>query len=654
MNAPVAGVRVSRRPVSLAVGESVSLEALGLAAVDSQGNVVPGAVLSTAVPRGNAASLSPSGTLTGLREGETELVVTALAPGLGGFPEARVFPISVVVRGGLVRFFQVAPQEYAVYLGTAVPFEVEARTARGELRERIEVVWTSRNPEIASVSRTGLVRGLRLGSATIVASAEGLETAHVVQVLPNSVRSVELTPDNASVRTGDVVRFAAIPRNARGGAVRDIALTYAVGGEGSSADVGATVGADGSFVAERPGRYRVVANAGGIAADAVIEVRARDGARQPAARGMFPSVSGELRVFRGRDGRDYAYVGHSVVLPAELAASAPAPIMPPRASSVVHVWDVTVPESAFMVDSVSVVGAELTDLEVSADASFAVLAQRGTEGTGGIVVLGLADPAHPAVISAYPSDFAGGVRDISLSGNLVYAIAFDAPEVTVFDLGNPVLPVEVGGWATERPGRYLSEIRVSEGLAYLAAGADGVWILDVGDGRWGGTPSAPAVVSAHSYAEGHAATTFPYRNSDGRAYLFVGDDISTPGQAVPRGFVRVFSMDDPEALAEVARYEVPEAGLRELRVEGDELHAAYAQAGLRVVDVSGELRGDLYRQGREIARFPTGHTAGTPPNTPMASGVHAHAGTIFVSDESSGIWAVRLAPRPVRTEGGGG
>jgi hypothetical protein len=113
-------------------------------------------------------------------------------------------------------------------------------------------------------------------------------------------------------------------------------------------------------------------------------------------------------------------------------------------------------------------------------------------------------------------------------------------------------------------------------------------------------------------------------------------------------------MDDPEALLEVARYEVPEAGVRELRIEDDELHAAYAQAGLRVVDVSGELRGDLYRQGREIAWFPTGHAAGTPPNAPMASAVHAHAGTIFVSDESSGIWAVRLAPRPVRTEAGGG
>jgi hypothetical protein len=79
------------------------------------------------------------------------------------------------------------------------------------------------------------------------------------------------------------------------------------------------------------------------------------------------------------------------------------------------------------------------------------------------------------------------------------------------------------------------------------------------------------------------------------------------------------------------------------------------------VDVSGELRGDLYRQAREIAWLPTGHAAGGFPNAsmggsaaPMAFAVHAHAGTIYVADEGSGIWAVRLAPRALRTEAGGG
>ena len=36
-------------------------------------------------------------------------------------------------------------------------------------------------------------------------------------------------------------------------------------------------------------------------------------------------------------------------------------------------------------------------------------------------------------------------------------------------------------------------------------------------------------------------------------------------------------------------------------LEDDKLYVGYYQAGLRVVDISGELRGDLYRQGRELA-----------------------------------------------------
>jgi len=643
MNAPVVGVRSNRSPINLAVNESVSLDALGLAAVDASGSVVEGAVFSTAVPRGNAASLSSSGALTGLREGETQLVLTVMTPGAGGLPEARVFPIPVVVRGGLVRFLQVATQEYAVYAGTAVPFEVEARTARGELREQIEVVWTSRNPEIASVSRAGLVRGLRPGSATLVASAEGMETAHVLQVLPNPVRAVELTPDNASVRTGDVVRFAAVARNARGGPVRDIALTYAVGGEGSAPEIGATVDANGSFVAERPGRYRVVANAGGTAADAVVEVRARAVARRPEGLSTFRPVraGGQLRVFRGLDGRDYAYVGATAMASPSPDAAAAGLAIP---ASVIEVWDVTAPESPFLVDAVTVIGAELTDLEVSANAGFAVLTQRGPDGMGGFAVLDLADPAHPFVKSAYPTDLPGGIRDASIANSLVYLIAYDAPEVAVFDVANSTFPVEVGGWATERPGRILNGIHVSGGLAYLAAGADGVWILDVGDGRWGGAPATPALVTSYAYPGGHAATAFPYQNADGRAYVFVGDRL---------GSVRVLSSEDPETPVEVARYEVPEAGVQGFHVVGDQLRAAYGQAGLRVVDVSGELRGDLYRQGREIASFSTGHPAGTPPNTPLASDAHAQGGTIFVSDESSGVWAIRLeAPRAGEAGGG--
>jgi hypothetical protein len=105
-------------------------------------------------------------------------------------------------------------------------------------------------------------------------------------------------------------------------------------------------------------------------------------------------------------------------------------------------------------------------------------------------------------------------------------------------------------------------------------------------------------------------------------------------------------MENPENPVEVGRYEVPEAGVHNLWVEDDRLYAAYYEGGLRVVDVSGELRGNLYEQGREVAWFPTGSPDGYEANHPMAWGPQPYNGNVFVSDMHSGLWVVRLEPRP--------
>ena len=110
----------------------------------------------------------------------------------------------------------------------------------------------------------------------------------------------------------------------------------------------------------------------------------------------------------------------------------------------------------------------------------------------------------------------------------------------------------------------------------------------------------------------------------------------------PRGWFHFIDFTDLEAPKEVARYQVPEAGTHNLWIEGDVLYGAYYNGGLRVVDISGELMGDLYRQGREIAFFlsadPDGHIA----NAPMVWGPQPHKGNIFFTDWNSGLWCVRL------------
>ena len=99
---------------------------------------------------------------------------------------------------------------------------------------------------------------------------------------------------------------------------------------------------------------------------------------------------------------------------------------------------------------------------------------------------------------------------------------------------------------------------------------------------------------------------------------------------------------DPDNPTEEARYQVPEAGTHNYWVDGDTLYVAYYNAGLRVVDLSGDLRGDLYAQGREIAHFLPFDPEGRVANAPMAWGPQPYKGLIFFSDWNSGLWVARL------------
>jgi hypothetical protein len=165
-----------------------------------------------------------------------------------------------------------------------------------------------------------------------------------------------------------------------------------------------------------------------------------------------------------------------------------------------------------------------------------------------------------------------------------------------------------------------------------------VVILDVGAGTHGGTAREPTFVSSFGY---NGNTHVVWRERD---YLFMGDEIFGCAECIngPRGYIHVVDVSDIEHPVEVARYEVPEAGTHNIWVEDEVLYIAYYQGGLRIVDVSGELRGDLYRQGREIGWF---HTAaeegeGMVTGQPMAWGPQPFKGNVFVSDLNSGLWVL--------------
>jgi len=238
----------------------------------------------------------------------------------------------------------------------------------------------------------------------------------------------------------------------------------------------------------------------------------------------------------------------------------------------------------------------------------------------------------------------------------VFAIS-NTTRYDIINIENPTKPYRESFVELSTPGHAIHDVWVVDGLAYSSWWKDGVVVTDVGNGKYGGTPAKPVFVGSFKYPLGATHAAYPYESSTGRFYLIVGDELFpygvsfvptiAPGAAPPRaaGYAHIIDFTDPEHPEEVARYEVPEAGSHNFWIEGDRLYASFYNGGLRVVDISGELKGNLYYQGREIASFLPFDGKGLIPNAPFTTGPQLYKGNIFFADAFTGIWAVRLEPR---------
>lgn len=644
-----AGVRIGARVVDIRtepgiirvqVGDSVSMDSVALVPVDANGRRVSGVRILTNLDSRHA--IMGAGFLRGLSEGEAELqlAIRVPPPAGTGAPIIRTFTAPVRVVGKPVATMAVVEPDVLVLAGGVLRLTAEARTADDDVRSGAEVSWDVNNREVARIDQRGFLTALQPGVVTVTATSEGVSGSLDLEVVSSPVDRIEVSATAQVARTGDVVRISATALDANGEIIDRAPVDFAVSGFAERTSLGASIYDDGAFVAEQPGLYRVTATSGSGSGQILLEITERGMEHEIIVMGkglVADRPTSDLWAFTGIDGRDYVYTGTHAGGQRMLA------------------WDITDPSNPILTDYVEVDARVVNDVKVNEDASFAVITREGaSDRRNGIVILDLTDPAHPMIRSEYTETLTGGVHNVFITGDLIYAIHNGTLDVHILDMSDPGDVKEVGRWGNDVPGRYLHDVWVVDGLAYLSYWNDGVYILDVGDGRWGGTATEPVEVSSYAYPEGNTHVAFPYTNSEGHSYLFVGDEIfgcedcisrnGHPGDG-SRGFVHILDMADPENLIEVARYEVPEAGAHNLWIEDDKMYVAYYQAGLRVVDVSGELRGDLFRQGRELAWLPTGTPDGAVVNAPMAWGPQPFKGNVYVSDLNSGLWVVKVQPK---------
>jgi len=635
--ARVTEIRFGIEELNVPRGETITLQT-GL--YDADGNAVEGAIAVIFAQAGVSPTFTTvegsSIELTGTTPGSGQLMAVIMIPegsdGMFGVDGARQLArLPVTVMDYPAASIDIADPDYTLYTGTSVQMSGTVITTEGEEHATASIVWNSSASSTAMVTNGGILTGMSAGNATLTARTENNVSAdYSVRIVANPVTSISISPATTSTRRGDVVDFDIVASDASGRAIEDIALDLSVSGlEGT----GGFVFDDGTFVAEETGAYRVIASTGTASAAAIVEVDDRPPPSDVEFldHGVRAEVStSDLWVFEGMDGEDYAYTGTHAN----------------GGGQRMFVWNVTDPTNVILVDSVVVDARVVNDVKVSDDASWAIITREGASTRrNGIVVLDLADPAHPTIMAELTDSLTGGIHNVWIMGDWVYAVNDGTSAMNIIDMSDPANPTHAGRYEI-RPGdtgKSLHDVWAEDGYAYLSYWDDGLVIVDVGAGTHGGTPSEPVFVSSIAYPEGN--THVAWRERD---YVFLGDEIGTSDGM--RGFIHVIDVSDIDNPVQVAKYDLPEAGAHNVWIEDDVLYIAYYQGGLRIVDVSGTLRGDLYRQGREIGFFRTeaAEGEGLAANSSNAWGPQIFKGNLFVSDMTSGLWVVKhLVPRPI-------
>ncbi|HZO19407.1 MAG TPA: Ig-like domain-containing protein [Gemmatimonadaceae bacterium] len=643
---PVARLVIAPAQRTVTAGDTLRLQ---VQAVDSSGQEVRGArIIFQKVGAYFEGEVDSTGLVTAGSPGVMPISVVALMEGARPVVER----IELRMVPGPATRIEISPRITRLAPGQRIRLDAESFSASGDARTGDAITWRSSAPAVVRVNDAGMATAVAAGRATITASAGSAKATLPVQVVATPIASVELTPASPRVRQGDVIRFTATPKDRAGARISGLTPSWTFApGQGM-------VDAEGAFVAYEPGEYTVTASFGTRSADAIVRVEPRDVRRPLSVVGRLPrSRFNTEEVWIHPNGK-YAYLGSG------------------GGGDVMYAIDISDPSKPRVTDSIIANTRRVNDIMTTPDGKVLVFTREGaTDRKNGIVIASLDDPAHPRPISEFTEGVTAGVHSAFIYkdpkyGTHIFLTNDGTGALHVINIDDPSKPKEVAQWRTEgRPdaGRTLHDIDVQNGMLYASYWNDGLVILDVGNGMKGGSPSNPQFVSQFKYDlealyRDVAATGGPgyirgthtaWRYRD---YVIIADEVF-PASAVKGardesagrayGRLQVVDISDITKPKSVAWYEPEYGGVHNVWVAGDTLYLGAYNAGFHAFDISGELRGDLRAQGREIANLLTADRDGTMPNAAMTWGVVVKDGLAYVNDMRNGLWIVRIEPRVV-------
>jgi hypothetical protein len=646
---PVKRIEVRPATRSVTAGDSVQLV---LRALDANGAAVPGAVLYVKMLGGEGeGTVRPeSRWLVASSVGKFPLAVSAVVPGSLPFVDSTSIEFQGVA-GPAVRV-EVAPKAATIVVGQSLrPNALSYSKANDRTADPVR--WRSSEPKVAAVDQDGMITGLAPGHARLTAAVRGAAATLELRVVPSTVAKLALSPADPAVRQGDVVPFVVNARDAGGKPVEGLTPTWSFSpGDGQ-------LDPDGRFVAYRTGVYTVTANLGRRTASTTVTVRERDVRRPVTVVGRLPRTGfATSEVWIHPNGK-VAYLGTHM------------------GGDRVYAIDISNPTEPVVVDSIMANTRLVNDMQTTADGNYMVFTREGAaDRKNGIVIADTHDPLHPKEVSQFVDGVAAGVHSVYIYenpqyGRYVFITNDGTGAIDIVNITDPAHPTRAGEWRTDRPdaSRYVHDLDIVDGLIYASYWNDGLVILDIGNGKWGGRPDKPVLVSQFKYnldslykdvedvsRPGFTRGTHTAWRQRGGKYVFIADEVYLNGDvrgakdaSASRmfGTLQVVDVSDIEHPRSVAWYTPEMGGVHNVWQVADTLYLGAYDAGFHVFDISGELKGDLRAQHREIASLNTADQGGVVKNAAFDWGVVVNPkdGLAYVNDFNNGLWVLRVDPK---------
>ncbi len=266
-----------------------------------------------------------------------------------------------------------------------------------------------------------------------------------------------------------------------------------------------------------------------------------------------------------------------------------------------RIISVVVPALPVSLGAYATTGAAL-GVAISADGTKAYVAASGQ----GLVIVNITNPALPMLLGVYNS--AGSARGVTLSADGTRAYLADSGSgLAIVNVTNSAAPALLGTYATGGTA-YETALSADGETAFVAAGAQGLFALNVANA------TTPVLLSQHvpPSADYQSVTL-----ASGGAVAFVAHGVAG---------VAALDVSDPSRMSEIEVFDPASVGGASasdvvLNAAGTRAYAAFAGAGLDVIDVSGVTAGsgtkyDYYNrtQGTNIFAYRGTSTTQVPGN----------------------------------------